>query len=276
MELYAKREAETGYAFPHDDSYQQQFDDDFPYSETPDQLRSIDEIKHDMEKRKPMDRLLVGDVGYGKTEVALRAAFKAIEAGKQVAFLVPTTILAQQHYDTMTTRFEGYPVTVAILSRFQTTKEVHETVAGLKDGSIDIVVGTHRLLSKDIGFKDLGLLLVDEEQRFGVKHKERLKQLKSQVDVLTLTATPIPRTLHMSMLGVRDLSVIETPPANRFPIQTYVMEQNAGAIQDGIRREMQRGGQVFFLHNRVGDIEETVSQIKAMVPEAEVAISMVK
>lgn len=271
VELYAKREAETGYAFPHDDSYQQQFDDDFPYSETPDQLRSIDEIKHDMEKRKPMDRLLVGDVGYGKTEVALRAAFKAIEAGKQVAFLVPTTILAQQHYDTMTTRFEGYPVTVAILSRFQTTKEVHETVAGLKDGSIDIVVGTHRLLSKDIGFKDLGLLLVDEEQRFGVKHKERLKQLKSQVDVLTLTATPIPRTLHMSMLGVRDLSVIETPPANRFPIQTYVMEQNAGAIQDGIRREMQRGGQVFFLHNRVGDIEETVSQIKAMVPEAEVA-----
>lgn len=271
VELYAQRESEKGYAFPHDDSYQQQFDDDFPYSETPDQLRSIDEIKHDMEKGKPMDRLLVGDVGYGKTEVALRAAFKAIEAGKQVAFLVPTTILAQQHYDTMTTRFEGFPVTVAILSRFQTTKEVHETVAGLKDGSIDIVVGTHRLLSKDIGFKDLGLLLVDEEQRFGVKHKERLKQLKSNVDVLTLTATPIPRTLHMSMLGVRDLSVIETPPANRFPIQTYVMEQNAGAIQDGIRREMQRGGQVFFLHNRVGDIEETVSQIKAMVPEAEVA-----
>ncbi|GAX00313.1 transcription-repair coupling factor [Secundilactobacillus mixtipabuli] len=271
IELYAKRDSEKGYAFPHDDTYQEEFDNEFPYSETPDQLRSIEEIKHDMEKPKPMDRLLVGDVGYGKTEVALRAAFKAIEAGKQVAFLVPTTILAQQHYDTMTNRFEGFPVNVAILSRFQTTKEVHQIIHGLEDGSVDIVVGTHRLLSKDVKFKDLGLLLVDEEQRFGVKHKEKLKQMKSQVDVLTLTATPIPRTLHMSMLGVRDLSVIETPPANRFPIQTYVMEQNAGAIQDGIRREMQRGGQVFYLHNRVGDIEETVSQIKALVPDAEVA-----
>lgn len=271
IELYAKRDSEKGYAFPHDDTYQEEFDNEFPYSETPDQLRSIEEIKHDMEQPKPMDRLLVGDVGYGKTEVALRAAFKAIEAGKQVAFLVPTTILAQQHYDTMTNRFEGFPVNVAILSRFQTTKEVHQIVHGLEDGSVDIVVGTHRLLSKDVKFKDLGLLLVDEEQRFGVKHKEKLKQMKSQVDVLTLTATPIPRTLHMSMLGVRDLSVIETPPANRFPIQTYVMEQNAGAIQDGIRREMQRGGQVFYLHNRVGDIEETVSQLKALVPDAEVA-----
>ncbi|GAX04520.1 transcription-repair coupling factor [Secundilactobacillus pentosiphilus] len=271
IELYAKRDSEKGYAFPRDDTYQEEFDNEFPYSETPDQLRSIEEIKHDMEKPKPMDRLLVGDVGYGKTEVALRAAFKAIEAGKQVAFLVPTTILAQQHYDTMTNRFEGFPVNVAILSRFQTTKEVHQIIHGLEDGSVDIVVGTHRLLSKDVKFKDLGLLLVDEEQRFGVKHKEKLKQMKSQVDVLTLTATPIPRTLHMSMLGVRDLSVIETPPANRFPIQTYVMEQNAGAIQDGIRREMQRGGQVFYLHNRVGDIEETVSQIKALVPDAEVA-----
>ena len=271
IELYAKRDSEKGYAFPRDDTYQEEFDDQFPYSETPDQLRSIEEIKHDMEKAKPMDRLLVGDVGYGKTEVALRAAFKAIEAGKQVAFLVPTTILAQQHYDTMTNRFEGFPVNVAILSRFQTTKEVHQIIHGLEDGSVDIVVGTHRLLSKDVKFNDLGLLLVDEEQRFGVKHKEKLKQMKSQVDVLTLTATPIPRTLHMSMLGVRDLSVIETPPANRFPIQTYVMEQNAGAIQDGIRRELQRGGQVFYLHNRVGDIEETVSQIKALVPDAEVA-----
>lgn len=271
IELYAKRDAEKGYAFPKDDAYQEQFDNDFPYSETPDQLRSIEEIKHDMQKPKPMDRLLVGDVGYGKTEVALRAAFKAIEAGKQVAFLVPTTILAQQHFDTMTSRFDGYPVNIAILSRFQTTKQVNEIIGGLEDGSVDIVVGTHRLLSKDVKFKDLGLLLVDEEQRFGVKHKEKLKQLKSQVDVLTLTATPIPRTLHMSMLGVRDLSVIETPPANRFPIQTYVMEQNAGAIQDGIHRELQRGGQVFYLHNRVDDIEETVSQIKAIVPEAEVA-----
>lgn len=271
IELYAKRDSEKGYAFPPDDSYQEQFDDDFPYSETPDQLRSIEEIKHDMQKAKPMDRLLVGDVGYGKTEVALRAAFKAVEAGKQVAFLVPTTILAQQHFDTMTSRFDGFPINIAILSRFQTTKQVHAIIHGLEDGSIDVVVGTHRLLSKDVHFKDLGLLLVDEEQRFGVKHKEKLKQLKSQVDVLTLTATPIPRTLHMSMLGVRDLSVIETPPANRFPIQTYVMEQNAGAIQDGIRREMQRGGQIFYLHNRVDDIEETVSQLKALVPDAAVA-----
>lgn len=271
VELYAKREAEKGFAFPKDDSYQEQFDNDFPYSETPDQLRSIDEIKRDMERTRPMDRLLVGDVGYGKTEVALRAAFKAIEAGKQVAFLVPTTILAQQHFETMMNRFEGYPIQTAILSRFQTTKEVHETIAGLEDGSIDMVVGTHRLLSKDVKFKDLGLLLVDEEQRFGVKHKERLKEIRTNVDVLTLTATPIPRTLHMSMLGVRDLSVIETPPANRFPIQTYVMEQNAGALQDGIHREMQRGGQVFYLHNRVSDIEKTVSQIKALVPDAEVA-----
>jgi len=271
VELYAKREAEKGFAFPRDDAYQEQFDNDFPYSETPDQLRSIEEIKHDMERVRPMDRLLVGDVGYGKTEVALRAAFKAIEAGKQVAFLVPTTILAQQHFDTMTNRFEGYPITIGILSRFQTTKEVNQTIKGLEDGTVDVVVGTHRLLSKDVKFKDLGLLLVDEEQRFGVKHKERIKEIRSDVDVLTLTATPIPRTLHMSMLGVRDLSVIETPPANRFPIQTYVMEQNAGALQDGIHREMQRGGQVFYLHNRVSDIEKTVSQIKALVPDAEVA-----
>lgn len=217
-----------------------------------------------------MDRLLVGDVGYGKTEVALRAAFKAVEAGKQVAFLVPTTILAQQHYDTMVSRFEGYPINVEMFSRFRTTKQIHQAIKDLETGQLDIVVGTHRLLSQDVKFKNLGLVLVDEEQRFGVKHKERLKQLKANVDVLTLTATPIPRTLHMSMLGVRDLSVIETPPANRFPIQTYVMEQNAGAIQDGIRREMQRGGQVFYLHNRVDDIEKTVGQIQALVPEARV------
>jgi len=224
-----------------------------------------------MEKPKPMDRLLVGDVGYGKTEVALRAAFKAIEAGKQVAFLVPTTILAQQHYETMLNRFEGYPVNVGMLSRFRTGKEMKETVKQLKDGDLDIVVGTHRLLSKDVNFADLGLLIIDEEQRFGVKHKERLKELKSSVDVLTLTATPIPRTLHMSMLGVRDLSVIETPPTNRYPIQTYVMEQNFGVVKEGIEREMQRNGQVFYLHNRVHDIDKVVAQIKALVPEAAVA-----
>lgn len=271
VDLYAKREAEKGYAFPADDSYQDDFDNEFPYAETPDQLRSINEIKHDMERPKPMDRLLVGDVGYGKTEVALRAAFKAIEAGKQVAFLVPTTILAQQHYETMLNRFEGYPVNVGMLSRFRTTKEMKETVQQLKDGELDIVVGTHRLLSKDVSFADLGLLIIDEEQRFGVKHKERLKSLKASVDVLTLTATPIPRTLHMSMLGVRDLSVIETPPTNRYPIQTYVMEQNFGVIKEGIEREMQRNGQVFYLHNRVHDIDKVVAQIKALVPDAAVA-----
>lgn len=270
VELYAQRAAQKGFAFPKDDSYQEDFENDFPYSETPDQLRSSEEIKHDMERAKPMDRLLVGDVGYGKTEVALRAAFKAIEAGKQVAFLVPTTILAQQHYDTMVARFDGYPVEIGMMSRFRTTKQIHQTEKELQNGDLDIVVGTHRLLSKDIKFHDLGLLIIDEEQRFGVKHKERLKQIKSNVDVLTLTATPIPRTLHMSMLGVRDLSVIETPPAGRFPIQTYVMEQNAGALRDGIMRELQRGGQVYYLHNRVADIERTVSEIAMLVPEARV------
>lgn len=270
IELYAKREAEKGFAFKPDDSYQHQFDNDFPYTETPDQLRSIEEIKKDMERERPMDRLLVGDVGYGKTEVALRAAFKAVESGKQVAILVPTTILAQQHFDTMNERFEGYPIATGILSRFQTGAQVKETLEGLKDGSVDVIVGTHRLLSKDVEFKDLGLLVIDEEQRFGVKHKERIKELKSQVDVLTLTATPIPRTLNMSMIGVRDLSVIETPPTNRYPIQTYVMEENAGAIREGIMREMRRNGQVFYLHNRVQDIEKVVAEIEALVPEARV------
>lgn len=270
IELYAKREAEKGFAFKPDDSYQRQFDNDFPYTETPDQLRSIEEIKKDMERERPMDRLLVGDVGYGKTEVALRAAFKAVESGKQVAILVPTTILVQQHFDTMNERFEGYPIATGILSRFQTGAQVKETLEGLKDGSVDVVVGTHRLLSKDVEFKDLGLLVIDEEQRFGVKHKERIKELKSQVDVLTLTATPIPRTLNMSMIGVRDLSVIETPPTNRYPIQTYVMEENAGAIREGIMREMRRNGQVFYLHNRVQDIEKVVAEIEALVPEARV------
>ncbi len=271
VELYAKRSSEKGYAYPKDDSLQTDFEAEFPYTETADQLRSTEEIKHDMEQPRPMDRLLVGDVGYGKTEVALRAAFKAIEVGKQVAFLVPTTILAQQHFETMIERFKEYPITVRVLSRFQTSSEVKKTLAGLIDRTVDIVVGTHRLLSKDVKFKNLGLLIIDEEQRFGVKHKEKIKKLKSDVDVLTLTATPIPRTLNMSMMGVRDLSLIETPPSNRYPIQTYVMEQSAGAIKDGIEREMQRGGQVFYLHNRVGDIEKTVSQIGELVPNARIA-----
>lgn len=271
IELYAKRDAEKGYAYPPDDSLQNEFEARFPYTETPDQLRSADEIKHDMEHNKPMDRLLVGDVGYGKTEVALRAAFKAVEVGKQVAFLVPTTILAQQHYETMLERFSDYPIEVRVLSRFQTTAQIKETLEGLKKGTVDVVVGTHRLLSKDVKFSNLGLLIIDEEQRFGVKHKERIKEMRTDVDVLTLTATPIPRTLNMSMMGVRDLSVIETPPSNRYPIQTYVIEQNAGTIREAIEREMARGGQVFYLHNRVADIEKTVSQLSELVPDARIA-----
>ncbi len=271
VDLYAQRKTAKGFAYPKDDYLQEKFDHEFPYSETKDQLRSINEVKADMEKPKPMDRLLVGDVGYGKTEVALRAVFKAVTGGKQVAFLVPTTILAQQHYDTMRERFEGFPVKIEMMSRFRTPKQMKTIEKGLADGSIDVVVGTHRLLSKDVHFKDLGLLIIDEEQRFGVKHKEKLKQLKANVDVLTLTATPIPRTLHMSMLGVRDLSVLETPPVGRFPIQTYVLEQNWSAIRDGILREMKRGGQVYYLHNRVNDIERVVNEIETLVPEARVA-----
>lgn len=271
VELYAKREAEKGFAFSPDDSYQKEFEDAFPYTETPDQLRSTTEIKADMEKAKPMDRLLIGDVGFGKTEVAMRAAFKAIQDGKQVAFLAPTTVLAQQHYETLTERFNGFPVEIGLLSRFVTKKQSDQTLKDVKAGMCDILVGTHRLLSNDVKFADLGLLIVDEEQRFGVKHKEKLKQLKSNVDVLTLTATPIPRTLNMSMLGVRDLSVIETAPMNRYPIQTYVIEQNYGVLVDAIRREMTRGGQVFYLHNRVFDIEKTTAEIQNLVPEARIA-----
>lgn len=271
IKLYAEREAEKGFAFSKDNDYQHEFEEVFPYSETDDQLRSIAEIKKDMEQDKPMDRLLVGDVGYGKTEVALRAAFKAVQDGKQVAFLVPTTILAQQHYETMMERFEDFPVEIGVLSRFRTRKQQTETLDKLRKGQIDILVGTHRILSKDVEFQDLGLLIIDEEQRFGVKHKERLKQLRSQVDVLTLTATPIPRTLHMSMLGVRDLSVIETPPAERYPVQTYVMETNPGAIRDAVEREMARGGQVFYLYNRVDTIEQKVDELHMLIPDARIA-----
>ncbi|MHC3376285.1 transcription-repair coupling factor [Ligilactobacillus equi] len=271
VDLYAKREAQKGFAFSKDDSLQVDFDEAFPYPETPDQLRSIQEIKADMEKEKPMDRLLIGDVGFGKTEVALRAAFKAVHDGKQVAFLAPTTVLAQQHYETMMTRFDGFDVQIGILSRFATPKQVRQTLEELKNGQLDIIVGTHRLLSKDVVFADLGLLIIDEEQRFGVRHKERLKELKTSVDVLTLTATPIPRTLNLSMLGVRDLSVIETPPQNRYPIQTYIIEQNYPLIVSAIQRELARGGQVFYLHNRVGDIASVASQLESLVPQARVA-----
>ena len=271
--LYAEREAEKGYAFSPDTPEQKEFEDAFPYVETDDQLKSTSEIKVDMEKERPMDRLLVGDVGYGKTEVAMRAIFKAVMDGKQVAFLVPTTILAQQHYQSLVERFADYPFEIGLLSRFVTRKEQNETIEGLKIGAISIVVGTHRLLSKDIKFNDLGLLVVDEEQRFGVKHKERLKQLKANVDVLTLTATPIPRTLNMAMMGVRDLSVIETPPQNRYPVQTYIMERNEGAIKSAIEREMDRGGQVFYLYNRVDTIHERAAQIQELVPDARIAVA---
>lgn len=271
IELYAERESQTGFIFSKDNDYQHEFEMAFPYTETEDQLRSIKEVKRDMEKIKPMDRLLVGDVGYGKTEVAMRAIFKAVQDGKQVAFLVPTTVLAQQHYETLIDRFNDFPVEIGLLSRFRTRKQIGETTEGLRKGQIDVVIGTHRILSKDVKFQDLGLLIVDEEQRFGVRHKERLKQLKNQVDVLTLTATPIPRTLHMSMLGVRDLSVIETPPANRYPVQTYVMEMNGAVIREAIEREMARGGQVFFLHNRVNTIEQRVEEIQQLLPDARIA-----
>lgn len=269
--LYAEREKQVGFAFSKDTKEQREFEEAFAYAETADQLRSVAEIKKDMESKKPMDRLLVGDVGYGKTEVAMRAIFKAVSDGKQVAILVPTTILAQQHYMTLQQRFENYPFNIALLSRFRTKKQQEEAIDGLKKGTVDIVVGTHRVVSQDVDFKDLGLIVVDEEQRFGVRHKERLKQLKTQVDVLTLTATPIPRTLHMSMLGVRDLSVIETPPANRFPVQTYVLEQNWSLVKDGIERELARNGQVFYLHNRVDTIVKTAEIISNLVPDARIA-----
>lgn len=270
IKLYAEREATKGYAFSPDGDMQREFESSFPYQETEDQLRSIIEIKKDMERERPMDRLLCGDVGYGKTEVAIRAAFKAIADGKQVAILVPTTILAQQHFETMKERFQDYPINIGLLSRFRTKKQQTETTTGLKNGTIDVVVGTHRLLSKDIVYRDLGLLIIDEEQRFGVTHKEKIKQLKTNVDVLTLTATPIPRTLHMSMLGVRDLSVIETPPENRFPVQTYVMEYNGGLVREAIERELARNGQVYYLYNRVEDIERKAEEISMLVPDARV------
>lgn len=268
LKLYAERSQLEGFAYSPDDEMQEDFDNDFPYAETEDQLRSIKEIKEDMEKPRPMDRLLVGDVGFGKTEVAMRAAFKAVNDHKQVAILVPTTVLAQQHYDNFKERFSNYPVNVDVLSRFRSKKEQTETLDKLKKGLVDIIIGTHRLLSKDVAFSDLGLIIIDEEQRFGVKHKEKLKELKTKVDVLTLTATPIPRTLHMSMLGIRDLSVIETPPTNRYPVQTYVMETNPGLVREAILREMDRGGQVFYVYNKVDTIDQKVSELHELVPEA--------
>lgn len=269
--LYAKRSQEKGFAFSADDSIQQDFEEAFYYVETTDQLRSIAEIKTDMQKPYPMDRLLVGDVGFGKTEVAMRAALKAVNDGKQIAVLVPTTVLAQQHLETFNKRFEGFAVTIDSLSRFKSKTEQKETLGRLAKGKVDIVIGTHRLLSKDVVFKDLGLLIIDEEQRFGVKDKERLKEIRTGVDVLTLTATPIPRTLHMSMLGIRDLSVIETPPLDRYPVQTYVLEMNGEIIRQAILREIERKGQVYYLYNKVDTIINKVAILEALVPEARIA-----
>lgn len=271
--LYAKRAKIKGFSFSKDSIFQEEFEEAFPYEETPSQARSIEEIKEDMQSNRPMDRLLCGDVGYGKTEVALRAAFKAVVDGKQVAFLCPTTILTQQHYQTMIERFQDFPVSIDFLSRFKTKAQSNLVVQKLKEGKIDIIVGTHRLLSKDISFKDLGLLIVDEEQRFGVKDKEKIKGLKENVDVLTLTATPIPRTLQMSLTGIRDMSLLDEPPEERIPPTSYVMEYNPVVIQDALQRELDRQGQVYFVYNRVYDIHSMAQQIQEMIPEARIAIA---
>ncbi|HGS0576307.1 TPA: transcription-repair coupling factor [Streptococcus pneumoniae] len=270
IKLYSERSQLKGFAFSADDDDQDAFDDAFPYVETDDQLRSIEEIKRDMQASQPMDRLLVGDVGFGKTEVAMRAAFKAVNDHKQVVILVPTTVLAQQHYTNFKERFQNFAVNIDVLSRFRSKKEQTATLEKLKNGQVDILIGTHRVLSKDVVFADLGLMIIDEEQRFGVKYKETLKELKKQVDVLTLTATPIPRTLHMSMLGIRDLSVIETPPTNRYPVQTYVLEKNDSVIRDAVLREMERGGQVYYLYNKVDTIVQKVSELQELIPEASI------
>lgn len=273
VELYAKRQKIKGYAYAPDTPWQRQFEDSFPYNETEDQLRCIEEVKKDMEKDTPMDRLLCGDVGYGKTEVAIRAAFKAVMDQKQVAYLVPTTILANQQYEEFKTRMGEFAMKVELLNRFRTKKEQNEIVKKLKLGEVDVVVGTHRLLSQDVIFKDLGLLIIDEEHRFGVKDKEKIKQLKNNVDVLTMTATPIPRTLHMSIVGVRDMSVIYEPPHNRKPVQTYVLEYDKEVVQEAITRELEREGQIFYLYNQVEGIEKKAAEISYLVPEAKVGFA---
>lgn len=273
LQLYAERETVPGFAYPPDTPWQTDFENSFPYPETPDQLQAIVAVKKDMEKARPMDRLLCGDVGYGKTEVAIRAAFKAVANGKQVGVLVPTTILAQQHQRTFLERFEGFPINVAVLSRFQSAGEIDKILRKLKRGVVDVVIGTHRLLSKDVIFKDLGLVVVDEEQRFGVAQKERLKEISKEVDVLTLSATPIPRTLHMALVGVRDMSVIETPPEDRYPIRTYVVEYDPQLIRQAILRELARQGQVYFVHNRIQSIDYMYHELQELVPEAKIAVA---
>ena len=273
IELYAKREHSKGYAFSPDTPWQIQFEERFPYQETDDQLRCIEEVKKDMENQRPMDRLLCGDVGYGKTEVAIRAAFKAVMDQKQVAYLAPTTVLAEQQYEEFKTRMEEFAIKVAVLNRFKSQKYQNEVIRKLKLGEIDIVIGTHRILSKDVEFKDLGLLIIDEEHRFGVKDKEKIKQYKTNVDVLTMTATPIPRTMHMSIVGVRDMSVIYDPPQNRKPVQTYVLEYDEEIIREAITKELEREGQVFYIFNNVEGIERKADSIARLVPESNVAFA---
>ena len=273
VKLYAARQDAEGFQYGPDTVWQKEFEEMFPYDETDDQLTAIDDTKRDMESKKIMDRLICGDVGYGKTEIALRAAFKAVQEEKQVVYLVPTTILAQQIYNTFVQRMKDFPVRVDMMSRFRTPGEMKKTVEGLKKGYVDIIVGTHRVLSKDVQFKNLGLLIVDEEQRFGVTHKEKIKQMKQNVDVLTLTATPIPRTLHMSLIGIRDMSVLEEPPVDRVPIQTYVMEYNDEMIREAIHRELGRGGQVYYVYNRVNNIDEVANHVASLVPDANVAFA---
>ena len=273
IQLYAARKRQLGYAFSADAPWQREFEDNFPYPETDDQLRCIADIKRDMESPQPMDRLLCGDVGFGKTEVALRAVMKAVMDGKQVAILVPTTVLAQQHYQTAVSRFRGFPVNIDVLSRFRSPKLQQQTMRNVAAGNVDLIIGTHKLLQKSIQFKDLGLLIIDEEQRFGVSHKERLKEMSKGVDVLTLSATPIPRTLNMALSGIRDMSTIEEPPSDRYPVQTFVMEHNNAIIDDAIRREVERGGQVYYLHNRTETIDQCASALKKRIPGLNVAVA---
>ncbi|HET9052902.1 MAG TPA: DEAD/DEAH box helicase, partial [Cyclobacteriaceae bacterium] len=270
---YAKRKTAPGFAFTPDSYLQAELESSFIYEDTPDQARATEDVKRDMQEPHPMDRLVCGDVGFGKTEVAIRAAFKATTDGKQVAVLVPTTILAMQHHRTFTERLSNLPVRVDYISRFRTEKEIKKIVADVKEGRVDILVGTHRIVSKDVEFKDLGLLIVDEEQKFGVKTKDRLKELKVNVDVLTLTATPIPRTLHFSLMGARDLSIISTPPPNRQPVTTELHTFDEKVIRDAVSHELRRGGQVFFVHNRVSDIESVANTIYKLVPDAKIGIA---
>ncbi|MBQ4347729.1 MAG: transcription-repair coupling factor [Firmicutes bacterium] len=271
LDIYAKREAAEAFRYSPDTPWQKELEDSFPYEETEDQLAAIADIKRDMEGERTMDRLLCGDVGYGKTEVALRAAFKAVQDGRQVAVMAPTTLLSEQHYTTFRSRMEAFPVRIDVLNRFRSAKEQKETLTALKSGECDIVIGTHRLLSKDVSFKSLGMIIIDEEQRFGVGHKEKLKALKADVDVLSLSATPIPRTLHMSLSGIRDMSILDEPPRDRMPVQTYVCEQDNFIIQNAIRKELSRGGQVYYLHNRISDISRLAAQLRALVPEARIS-----